>query len=118
MLVFFFSSRRRHTRCSRDWSSDVCSSDLVSKAVGPARDAVVVLVVGIGVGKDDGLGYRVQQAPPEYDGGRAPGPRRGRRGERLRIDPQGLLQRRRSVLLDDEPPFLDQGIAHAVLERG
>src|SRR5712675_3360534 len=31
---FFFSSRRRHTRCSRDWSSDVCSSDLAS---GPAR---------------------------------------------------------------------------------
>src|SRR2546429_2445904 len=26
---FFFSSRRRHTRCSRDWSSDVCSSDLM-----------------------------------------------------------------------------------------
>src|SRR5205809_6076115 len=25
---FFFSIRRRHTRCSRDWSSDVCSSDL------------------------------------------------------------------------------------------
>src|SRR6266436_1605213 len=28
-LIFFFSSRRRHTRCSRDWSSDVCSSDLL-----------------------------------------------------------------------------------------
>src|SRR6266436_6809956 len=28
MLFFFFSSRRRDTRCSRDWSSDVCSSDL------------------------------------------------------------------------------------------
>src|SRR3989442_14008589 len=27
---FFFSSRRRHTRCGRDWSSDVCSSDLIS----------------------------------------------------------------------------------------
>src|SRR5207344_2640633 len=26
---FFFSSRRRHTRCGRDWSSDVCSSDLI-----------------------------------------------------------------------------------------
>src|SRR5207245_7410100 len=26
--LFFFSSRRRHTRCYRDWSSDVCSSDL------------------------------------------------------------------------------------------
>src|SRR3989449_8479092 len=30
---FFFSSRRRHTRCSRDWSSDVCSSDLQGMAV-------------------------------------------------------------------------------------
>src|SRR5690606_39354727 len=29
LFVFFFSSRRRHTRFSRDWSSDVCSSDLV-----------------------------------------------------------------------------------------
>src|SRR5262245_62630320 len=28
VLVFFFSSRRRHTRCLSDWSSDVCSSDL------------------------------------------------------------------------------------------
>src|SRR5438128_293020 len=28
MIFFFFSSRRRHTRCYRDWSSDVCSSDL------------------------------------------------------------------------------------------
>src|SRR6266542_5953871 len=28
MLIFFFSSRRRHTMCYRDWSSDVCSSDL------------------------------------------------------------------------------------------
>src|SRR2546422_8144879 len=28
LFSFFFSSRRRHTRCSRDWSSDVCSSDL------------------------------------------------------------------------------------------
>src|SRR5256884_4723561 len=28
IVFFFFSSRRRHTRCSRDWSSDVCSSDL------------------------------------------------------------------------------------------
>src|SRR5690625_4504982 len=29
-LLFFFSSRRRHTRWPRDWSSDVCSSDLVA----------------------------------------------------------------------------------------
>src|SRR5207245_7615259 len=31
---FFFSSRRRHTRCYRDWSSDVCSSDLAQTAGG------------------------------------------------------------------------------------
>src|SRR5690606_40169902 len=28
VIIYFFSSRRRHTRFSRDWSSDVCSSDL------------------------------------------------------------------------------------------
>src|ERR1035441_10775122 len=28
VCFFFFSSRRRHTRCLSDWSSDVCSSDL------------------------------------------------------------------------------------------
>src|SRR5436305_6427468 len=31
-FFFFFSSRRRHTRCGRDWSSDVCSSDLACAA--------------------------------------------------------------------------------------
>src|SRR5699024_11886634 len=30
-LLFFFSSRRRHTRSKRDWSSDVCSSDLLTQ---------------------------------------------------------------------------------------
>src|SRR6266542_2702799 len=32
-FFFFFSSRRRHTRCYRDWSSDVCSSDLDAELV-------------------------------------------------------------------------------------
>src|SRR5256886_5254504 len=35
--VFFFSSRRRHTRFDCDWSSDVCSSDLRSSPAHPAR---------------------------------------------------------------------------------
>src|SRR5256884_2457740 len=60
VVFFFFSSRRRHTRCSRDWSSDVCSSDLVTREYRGAdffvRDAgrlfatplfVVLLVVEI-----------------------------------------------------------------------
>src|SRR5690606_28809691 len=42
VLFFFFSSRRRHTRFSRDWSSDVCSSDLSLKAdVGNERIELV-----------------------------------------------------------------------------
>src|SRR5690606_40870479 len=48
--LFFFSSRRRHTRFSRDWSSDVCSSDLaflrrridVRQLLAACRDAVVM----------------------------------------------------------------------------
>src|SRR5207245_3525357 len=36
IFFFFFSSRRRHTRCYRDWSSDVCSSDLGEER--PAAD--------------------------------------------------------------------------------
>src|SRR5690606_41094193 len=37
-FLFFFSSRRRHTRFSRDWSSDVCSSDLSPMATYSAKD--------------------------------------------------------------------------------
>src|SRR2546429_5039540 len=45
---FFFSSRRRHTRCSRDWSSDVCSSDLhwfalYLMAMGRADDSIAAM---------------------------------------------------------------------------
>src|SRR5439155_11649370 len=36
VLLFFFSSRRRHTRWPRDWSSDVCSSDLGTTPRAPA----------------------------------------------------------------------------------
>src|SRR5437868_8111310 len=39
-MSFFFSSRRRHTRSKRDWSSDVCSSDLRS----PLLDAAETLL--------------------------------------------------------------------------
>src|SRR5258705_9221461 len=43
-FFFFFSSRRRHTRCLSDWSSDVCSSDLLHLRLGagPARPASAV----------------------------------------------------------------------------
>src|SRR3989442_234314 len=41
-IFFFFSSRRRHTRCGRDWSSDVCSSDLPPAARRPLAPADVL----------------------------------------------------------------------------
>src|SRR5438045_9772694 len=40
-LSFFFSSRRRHTRCLSDWSSDVCSSDLEGTSIRAAEGGVV-----------------------------------------------------------------------------
>src|SRR5215510_15032367 len=54
---FFFSSRRRHTRWPRDWSSDVCSSDLVA-GVGPgeALEDGVRGLVGIERGGEVALG--------------------------------------------------------------
>src|SRR6266536_5190077 len=48
-FLFFFSSRRRHTRSTRDWSSDVCSSDL-ARAV-PAEDARLRTGLGQGRGR-------------------------------------------------------------------
>src|SRR5439155_11242796 len=39
-IIFFFSSRRRHTRWPRDWSSDVCSSDLMAMCFNPLKDIV------------------------------------------------------------------------------
>src|SRR5690606_41180935 len=49
LVFFFFSSRRRHTRFSRDWSSDVCSSDLIyaaaQKLLGDELSSVVTSLV-------------------------------------------------------------------------
>src|SRR5438876_5190831 len=46
--MFFFSSRRRHTRWTGDWSSDVCSSDLFSRHAffdAPRLDAMLALAM-------------------------------------------------------------------------
>src|SRR6266542_3822740 len=69
-FCFFFSSRRRHTRCYRDWSSDVCSSDLeydlAGFSVGVVERSKIVdgravvpgdLVVGIGSSGVHSNGY-------------------------------------------------------------
>src|SRR5438309_7120214 len=44
IFLFFFSSRRRHTRWNCDWSSDVCSSDLIQMLL---RGATLRWLVGL-----------------------------------------------------------------------
>src|SRR2546421_4753389 len=48
LVFFFFSSRRRHTRSDRDWSSDVCSSDLqfaITIAIAVVLSGIVALTL-------------------------------------------------------------------------
>src|SRR5256885_3066463 len=48
---YFFSSRRRHTRLQGDWSSDVCSSDLLP---GRGSDRRIAVVLAVAAAQDDG----------------------------------------------------------------
>src|SRR5256886_11954248 len=70
-MFFFFSSRRRHTRFDCDWSSDVCSSDLLT---GLAPNYVTFLVLralfGIGMGAEWGVGASLvmEKVPPRARG--------------------------------------------------
>src|SRR5690606_40240885 len=73
---FFFSSRRRHTRFSRDWSSDVCSSDLLAHKLnyvnnggrdinaGYDGNAFTVIISGFGV--DNNYIYSPQGAVLDF----------------------------------------------------
>src|SRR5699024_11560227 len=57
-FIFFFSSRRRHTRSKRDWSSDVCSSDLAG--MNAKRNIILAMLLSGGLaglgGVMNGLG--------------------------------------------------------------
>src|SRR5256885_6993476 len=63
--LFFFSSRRRHTRLQGDWSSDVCSSDLVEdgdarKIARPAPRRVIAAVLDV---QDDAAPLGIDHVP-------------------------------------------------------
>src|SRR5215510_13212723 len=90
--AFFFSSRRRHTRWPRDWSSDVCSSDLllftrgvggVARATGgvPAalRELQAAVVAVAGADRPVATGLALGQPVPDGAAGRAAARRGGRR---------------------------------------
>src|SRR3712207_8454630 len=71
--VFFFSSRRRHTRYWRDWSSDVCSSDLhLGQLPHLLGDALWVHAAEATVG-----GYSLLNAAEELDQWQVVSPRQG-----------------------------------------
>src|SRR2546426_8025550 len=50
-VFFFFSSRRRHTRLQGDWSSDVCSSDLLTGTTTVAAVSGVATFPGLSINK-------------------------------------------------------------------
>src|SRR5699024_2911042 len=58
-LFFFFSSRRRHTRSKRDWSSDVCSSDLFTMKILVETSARHIHVTDETLEKLFGKGYQL-----------------------------------------------------------
>src|SRR5207247_2894399 len=66
LSCFFFSSRRRHTRSTRDWSSDVCSSDLFGFGL-----QAIEASVGIGVGllflAREGLSFAMLRVMPSAE---------------------------------------------------
>src|SRR6266508_6649452 len=72
LFVFFFSSRRRHTRWPRDWSSDVCSSDLrrAAQAAAPVRPAGArrrLAALGRTRWESPGRADRLVRPPPSLD---------------------------------------------------
>src|SRR5439155_9077909 len=64
--LFFFSSRRRHTRWPRDWSSDVCSSDLRRQALEPFEGlspaVIPVIAEGIAAIRSHGPGILLAES--------------------------------------------------------
>src|SRR5690625_7976206 len=75
-MFFFFSSRRRHTRWPRDWSSDVCSSDLVT-----CTDALSWISIGDRTNIQDNASVHVtHQTHPTRIGNRSEERRVGKEG--------------------------------------
>src|SRR2546429_3725914 len=106
VCVFFFSSRRRHTRCSRDWSSDVCSSDLKNRTLCPAnprRSTHVHL-------RPHGLRLRAHRQLPylRFPGPSAPLPQAARRSEEHTSELQSRLHLVCRLLLEKKKQKVEQ----------
>src|SRR5215469_1795367 len=90
-FFFFFSSRRRHTRSLRDWSSDVCSSDLLlraSRCFSPTRDSRT---------NPNGVRPAKRKERKPEEAGTSRGPRRKRRARSAARKPRFLSGRPRDA---------------------
>src|SRR5256885_7297372 len=72
-IVFFFSSRRRHTRLQGDWSSDVCSSDLAWSAIPSSKGSIPRRIVKPEITAAPANSARRTSAPRDTRSGRADG---------------------------------------------
>src|SRR3990172_9829398 len=68
VIYILFPSRRRNTRCSRDWSSDVCSSDLFRSRIGKPFSAGIRLTADHKLDFDFGQARLDEEArnPPDF----------------------------------------------------
>src|SRR2546430_12047838 len=80
--IFFFSSRRRHTRFDCDWSSDVCSSDLpLARECGWNRLSTISTRVPTAAGREPSLGDWVARQVPATSAIARAAPHRSTRSE-------------------------------------
>src|SRR5699024_11624113 len=117
-MGFFFSSRRRHTRSKRDWSSDVCSSDLEISQHIPVVIATHNNTIGVSVHPD----YIIYTSKEILsDGSVKYHVYSGHPSSAELIDLEGNTISRRSVLLDcleaGEPAYIDRRISYEILNN-
>src|SRR5690606_40885549 len=108
---FFFSSRRRHTRFSRDWSSDVCSSDLRRRQGGTHRSQGDRADAGAAI-DDQAAGARSRWPP--YRRLQAGDLRQGRRSEERRVGKEWRLVGVRRLISAAEL-MVDSGVMRAIV---
>src|SRR5256885_16667096 len=98
---FFFSSRRRHTRLQGDWSSDVCSSDLVEDGRVDLPELAVIRLLGLGeVQLPHEIGRAAWRGRGEISGGAGS---LKKKKERRGLRRGGTLKHRASAVVADAP---------------
>src|SRR6266480_6157797 len=106
-FFFFFSSRRRHTRLTCDWSSDVCSSDLINASHGTAetRAEWIAAARKVAARSDSPIAVLLDLQGPRIRVGDLPAPRELKPGQEVVFAPE-------EVARADELPTTYDGLAN------